>query len=275
MFKQDFYHEIVRKIIIGFGTLFNEISILRTEPGESLPKKVPVPLVYAPKQKYLVRTVADLPQDKQVGIVYPRMSFMITSLQRDMDRKLVSTGLNYNRKNDEVFYTQYNPVPYDINIDLYIIGKNFNDVIQIVERILPYFLPQYNLNINLIPQMGIVRDVPVILNSTSFDDSFDGPFDERRSIVWTLQFTVKTDLYGKIGNQGLIRKVGVDFGVPEGDITDESMEETPRVARIIVDPDPIDAVPTDDYGYSITISEYNDGKKLDPSDGTDKPVEDL
>ncbi len=273
MFGEIFYHGSIKKLVTAFGTLFNEMYVVRYNSNGTENSRSKVPLVYAPKQKYIVRNAEDENNDKQVAVVYPRMAFYVVSMERASVRQLTRTGLNTKKKTDEdIFLKQLNPVPYDVHIDLCVIGKNADEVFQLVERIVPYFNPQYTITINSIPSLGLKDDIAITLKQNPFDDSFDGPFDEKRSIIWTFQFVARTNFYGRILEQGLIRKIQTDLLVPVGEITEESMAETPRSARIIIEPDPIDAISTDDFGFSRTITEYDDAKKFNPQTLEDEPI---
>ena len=271
MFGETFYHKTIYKALVGFGTLFNEIYLVRqSTTGQEL-EKIKVPITYAPKQKYLVRQTADPNLDREVALTFPRMAFQMKAINYAPQRKQVSTMRVVNNASDVARQMVYTPVPYDLDFELYIAAKNQEDVLQILERILPHFTPKYSITINSIPEMELKDDVDIILKGTPFEDPYDGAFTEDRVIIWTLEFTASINLYGKIRDQSIIRKVQVDMLIPKGDI-DTTMAETPRVARVVTEPDPIDALPTDDFGITTTISEYNDGKKYNPVSDTDEPV---
>lgn len=272
MFGETFYHQGIRKLVIAFGTLFNEIILVRHNESNEEIDRIRVPIVYAPKQKYIIRNTQDPQNTQQVAVVYPRMSFEIVGLDKDMTRKLTSTTYNTSQKDENNYNIQYVPVPYNVGINLYIIGKNSDDVIQLVERIIPQFRPQYEFTLLMIPELNLKDDVALELEGAKFDDSYDGQFDDRRTIVWTLKFNAKILLYGRITKQGIIRKVQTDILIPEGSITPQSIAEASRSARITVEPDPIDASPTDDFGFSTSIEEFEDGLKYNPVTGQDEPV---
>ena len=200
------YHEIFRKTIVAFGTLFNNIELRRQD------EVMKVPLAYGPKQKFLARLdqVPD-PTNKRVSITLPRLSFEISGVNYDSARKVSPTqkikfpNSSSNNKN------AYMPVPYNIGFELAIIAKNQDDGLQIIEQILPFFQPHYNLAVKLATSIGETKDVPVVLNSIDYEDDYEGDFTNRRAIIYTLQFTAKTYLYGPITDAKVIRKSITDY----------------------------------------------------------------
>jgi len=203
----SFYWGTIRKCIIAFGNMFNNIEIERTSSAGVVSKTIRVPLAYAPKQKFLARIdQVPNPEERNVEIVLPRMSFELVKLEYDASRKLSMVQQNraVNGSNNTVT-TQYVPVPYNIQVNLYIYSKNSDDALQIVEQILPFFNPDYNLTIKAVPALNIKHDIPIILDNIDFADSYDGDFRDRRAIVWTLSFTMKTNFYGPSSKTGIIR----------------------------------------------------------------------
>ena len=209
----NFYWGTMRKCIIAFGNLFNNIEIDRLNPNGSINKTIRVPLAYAPRQKFLAR-IDQLPnaEERNVQITLPRMSFELVRVQYDPSRKIGTTQQNrYVTSSNNILTTQYAPVPYNIVLNLYIYSKNSDDALQIVEQILPYFNPDFNLTIKAVPALNIKHDIPVILDSVDFNDNYDGEFTERRAIIWTLSFTMKTNFYGPSSKQGVIRTAKVNY----------------------------------------------------------------
>ena len=205
-----FYHGIVRKCIIGFGRLFSSIYIDRkvTDPvkGTTI-QRLHVPLSYAPKEKWLVRLDEDQTLENQTLTTLPRLSFEIIAYTYDSLRKM--NRMQY-MKNDgtvgDVDTTTLvrTPVPYNIDMSLYIITKTQEDALQILEQILPWFTPEYSMTINAIDDMGIKLDVPVVLNSVIVSDEFEGTFQERRFVIHTINFQMKVSLFGPQSQQGVI-----------------------------------------------------------------------
>jgi hypothetical protein len=157
------------------------------------------------------------------------------------------------------------PVPYNIGFELNILTKLNDDALQIVEQILPYFQPSFNLTVDLIDSIGEKRDIPIVLDSVSFQDDYEGDFSTRRSLIYTLQFTAKTYLFGPIADStdGLIRKVQVDM------YADTDTTTAKREMRYTVTPDPIDAAPDDDFGFNENWEFLNDSKTYSPTQQTD------
>jgi|688.fasta_scaffold13995_7 hypothetical protein len=204
-----FYHATVRNSIIVFGKLFNSVFIKRDNSNGSPNQLVKVPITYGPKEKWLVRSQNDPDLDRPVEIVLPRMTFEITDFSYDPSRKVSS--LNQLIIEDDIDgekrRTQYVPVPYNLGITMYIISKTQEDALQVVEQILPFFTPHYNLTVNLNTQMGYKFDVPTVLNNVTLQDDYDGLFEQRRVVLYTLTFTMKTQMFGPITESEVIRTV--------------------------------------------------------------------
>ena len=205
-----FYNGIIRKTIVAFGNLFSNIYIDRKQ-GDSVTgttiQRLQIPLAYSNKEKWIQRLDGDPNLENNTYTTLPRMAFEITSYSYDASRKVNkmqkikhSTGL------DNYTSTQ-SPVPYNIDISLYILTKTQEDGLQIIEQILPTFQPEYTLSINAIPDMEIVQDIPIILNSVSVQDDYDGDFTTRRFVTHTLTFTLKVNLFGNIDTRGIITQV--------------------------------------------------------------------
>lgn len=273
--NSPFYHQTLRKIVSCFGTLFNEIQFVRrTTAGVEVERKL-VPLSYGPKEKFLARLIQDPTLDREVAIQLPRISFQIVSFDYDGTRHLNTIHKNEHIVNDTTKRTQYNGVPYNIGFELAIMTKNTDDGNQIVEQILPYFTPDFTITYKPIPDMEYIEDMPIILNSINLQDNYDDDWRNRRNVIWVLNFTVKAFFYGPVRSQGVIKKAIVDVHVTSGDgpVTDEQVATTPRHIRFTTEPDPLDALPTDDYGYTETTEYFSDGKVRDPITGTDVDIE--
>lgn len=217
-----FYHEILRRTVIGFGTLFNDINIRHTDSSDNTVSELKVPLAYGPTQKFLARLeqVADLNKPTQLSL--PRMSFEMIGLSYDPSRKVTSTqtfiaGLNSDKKKPRKTYM---PVPYNMSFELSIYTKLNDDMLQIVEQILPYFQPAYTLTVDLVDQIGEKRDIPVVFEGITMSDDYEGNYQTRRSLIYTLRFTAKTYLFGPISDpsKDIIKKVTI--GYVTGDRTD-------------------------------------------------------
>jgi hypothetical protein len=214
-----FYHGIIRKTIVAFGSLFSNIKIERKmkDGTDAIAQTLKVPIAYAPKEKWLVRIEQDPTLENSTYITLPRMSFEITGISYDATRKLnrmnqlacykpATTGPG---ATPESYTRMYTPVPYNIDISLYVLTKTQEDAMQIVEQILPYFTPEFTLSLKSVPEMNVVTDVPVILNSVSVQDDYDGDFQTRRFVTYTLTFSLKVNLFGPTDTGGPIKKVYV------------------------------------------------------------------
>jgi T4-like virus Myoviridae tail sheath stabiliser len=212
-----YYHGSIRKAIVAFGRLFSDIYIDRKQ-GDSVNgttiQRLQVPLSYAPKEKWLVRIEQDPTLENHTYTTLPRMSFEITSYMYDASRKLnrmqqIKAGTSSNVN------AVYTPVPYNLDLSLYVLTKTQEDGLQIIEQILPTFTPEYTLQVNMIPELGITMDVPIILNSVNVQDEYDGSFQERRFVTHTLNFQLKLNLYGPVGDQNIITQVNANIGQNE------------------------------------------------------------
>jgi len=265
MLGQQFYHESIRKVIIAFGTTFNNIQLVRKDNDGNIKQSMKVPLAYGPRQKWLTRLNEDADLSKTVAITLPRIGFEIQNLSYDPARKLnrVQKIKKVKGVNDDRLDTQFMPVPYNLNIQLYVMAKESDDSLQIIEQILPYFQPDYTLTINDMADMGIKRDVPIVLNSVSYEDNYQGDFETRRALIYTLDFTAKFYLYGPVTSQAVIKTVQVD---QYSDLKDTAPK---REQRYTVSPKPATADADDDFGFNETTSFFQDAKNYDPVTGTD------
>ena len=212
MLGQQFYHETMRKVVVAFGTIFNNINIVRKNNSGTIIQKMKVPLAYGPKQKFLTRLDNDPSLNKKVAVTLPRIGFEIANLAYDPVRKLnrVQRFKKVKSSDKNKLDVQYMPVPYNLDFTLYVMAKNSDDALQIVEQILPYFQPDYTITINDMSDMGIKRDVPIILSSVSYEDNYQGNFEERRAIIYTMTFTAKFYLYALLLLIRLLRQYQVD-----------------------------------------------------------------
>ena len=268
MLGQQFYHETVRNVIVAFGTMFNNINIVRKDNNGTITQSMKVPLAYGPKQKWLTRLDQDPSLGSAVAITLPRLGFEIGSLSYDSTRKLNRVQkfkkVKSSSSNANKLDTQFMPVPYNMDITLYAMAKNSDDALQIVEQILPFFQPDYTLTLNDMADMGIKRDVPIILNDVGYEDNYQGDFESRRAIIYTLGFTTKFYLYGPVTSSSVIKTVQVDqyANLPEVSPT--------REQRYSVAPKPVTADADDDFGFNETSSFFVDANNFDPVSGTDK-----
>ena len=265
MLGTQFYHETIRRLVVTFGTIFNDINIVRKDNNGNIVQKMKVPLAYGPKQKFLVRLDQDANLDSKVAITLPRLGSEIGTIAYDPVRKLNRVQQFKKKKSSTTkqLDSQYMPVPYNLDFELYAMAKQSDDALQMVEQILPYFQPDYTVTINDMADMGIKRDVPIILNSINYEDSYRGDYSERRAIVYTLGFTAKFYLYGPVTSGKVIKQVQVD---QYADMPDKSPA---RIQRTTVTPNPTSAEADDDFGFNETVSFFQDAKTFDPASGED------
>jgi len=209
------YHEIIRKTVISFGTLFNNILIKHEEQDGTDYSLIKVPIAYGPVQKFLARLEQKPDLRKRVAMTLPRMSFELTSINYDASRKVstVQTFKTLNLENQNKATKVYMPVPYNLGIKLSIMAKYNDDMLQILEQILPYFQPAFTLTIDLVSSIGEKKDVPMILENIQMEDNYESDFTTRRVLIYTLNFVAKTYIFGPIADntEGLIKKVQVDY----------------------------------------------------------------
>jgi len=256
MFGQ-YYHGAIRKYVIAFGNLFNDIIIQRLDLNGNRIQSILVPLAYGPKEKWLVRLVQDPNLDADVAITLPRMGFEITSMNYSPTRKLSSTLKNIRLKSTDFnrVDTQFIPVPYDLDFQLSIFVKNADDGAQIIEQILPFFRPEFTTQVNLIPEMKIVVDTPIVLNGVTIEDTYEGDFDTRRALIYNLTFSVKSYLYGPVTNSGIIKRAITNF-------RDTTTSEEPIIDRITITPSQFANgsplfVPSGNTELSVAISQIS------------------
>jgi len=267
MFGNYYYNESMRKMTVAFGQLFNNIQIKRKDSNNTVIQSIRVPLAYAPKEKFLTRLDQQPDLDsREMSITLPRMSFEISTIAYDPTRKLnkiqkfraVKTGAE-----GKILDYNYMPVPYNISYDLNIFTATAESGLQIVEQILPFFQPDYTVTVNAIPSLNIKRDVPIVLNNVNYDDSYNGDFTTRRAVTYTLGFTAKTYLFGPAQTQKVIKTV-------QSDLHTNTTGNESREVRIEITPNPTTSDADDDFGFTTTITDFNDGKDYNPSTDSDE-----
>ena len=270
-----FYHEIIRKTVIAFGTLFNEVHVRHQDATGKDISDIKVPISYGPKQKFLARIQQQPDLNKAVQITLPRMSFEVNNIQYDPSRKAGITQ-TFKAQEGAKLKKVFMPVPYNLGFELNILTKLQDDSMQILEQILPFYQPGFTLTIDLAKSIGEKRDVPMVLDSITFTDDYEGNFETRRALIYTLNFTAKTYMFGPIADstEGLIRKVQVDY------YSDSNPQTAKREQRYTVKAaakkdynedtvidqydDPL-IPPGDDFGFTETSTFYGDGKEFSPT----------
>ena len=204
------YNKIIRKCVIGFGTLFNNIEVRKENKDGSVYSRMKVPLAYGPRQKFLARLEQQADLNQKVAITVPRLSFEMTGISYDSTRKLSPITINTKGESNSVTRKQFTPVPYNIDFELNVISKTNDESLEILEQIVPVFQPSYQMTIKLVEEMADYRDIPIVLNSISYSDDYEGSFDERKITLVTMQFTCKTYIFGPVGTAGPIKKAKTD-----------------------------------------------------------------
>ena len=308
MFGSQFYNQSIRKYVVMFGNMFNDIVVQRLNNSGTVIQSIAVPIAYGPKEKFLVRISQDPNLDREVALQLPRMGFEMTSLTYDPIRKLNSVGKIMGRalptEGQGTLRKMFNPVPYNMDFQLFVFVDNAEDGTQILEQILPFFTPDFNVTINAVSELGIKLDVPISFNSASLEDTFDGEFTARRTLIWTLDFFMKGFLYPDIKGGGkIVKSVQVDFhefdglgdNIPDLDRMrlesstisasdflsledgDEFILETggvqgDSISRISITPvggKDVDVDPKVDFDANTTVTIFNPAVDSDPETGID------
>jgi len=274
------YNKIIRKCVIGFGTLFNNIECRKENKDGSVYSRMKVPLAYGPRQKFLARLEQQADLNQKVAITVPRLSFEMTGISYDSARKLAPTTLTLKANTANAVKKQFTPVPYNIGFELSLLTKLNDDALQVVEQILPFFQPSFSITIDLISSIGEKRDVPITLTNVTFQDDYEGDFSTRRALIYTFQFVAKTYLYGPIADnpEGLIKKVIVDQYASVDRVNarrEMRYTATPTATKDYNSDGAIDSddnaliVPGDDFGFSETTEFFDDGRDRSPTKRSD------
>jgi len=308
MFGTYFYHQTSRKMVVAFGSLFNNIEVRRTDSSDAVTEVIKIPLSYGPKDKMLVRISQDPNLNPKVALTVPRMGFELTAMSYDGARKLNTMGRNV-KKGTTGLKKQFNPVPYNWDFSLYVFVKNAEDGTQILEQILPFFTPDFTVTMTLVSGMTVKMDIPLVLNSVTSEDSYEGDFASRRSIIWTLSFLMKGFLYPSVtDNAKVITSSVVDthlmsaataadpiYIVAEdstpyarnymildkheiddatrirmlSEVSEDASSAGQTVSRTTVEPTSTGALTDEDFGFSETFEFFPQGKTYDPVAETD------
>jgi hypothetical protein len=290
MFKdKQFYHSTTKKAIIAFGTIFSNIQVERKNSAGEVAQSIRVPLAYSPKQKFLSRIAAipDVESRGEVAITLPRMGFEITGIAYDPNRKISPINKNVALHTDSTLTarTSFVSTPYDLNLTLYSFAKNQEDALQIAEQIMPHFNPDFNVTVNDLPEMGIKRDIKIILDSITYEDQYEGSYSgDRQSIIWSFNFTMKLNYYGFVGTQGMIRKViASTWQNPEllGEYVKQtySVENVKATATATISSGAVNAVNLvysgDKYTYAPNVTFSTGNARAEAVLGTDGKIESI
>ena len=282
MLGNYFYHQIVRKTVIAFGTLFNDIHVRHDDGAGNVISDLKVPIAYGPRQKFLARITQQAELNKATQITLPRMSFAITNISYDSTRKagITQTFKALDSDDGDKMKKVFMPVPYNLGFDLNILVKQQDDGLQILEQILPFFQPGFNISIDLVKSIGEKRDIPMVLQNISQQDDYEGDFATRRALIYTLSFTAKTFFFNHIAKtpEGLIKKVQLDYYSDTNTRTAKRVQRytvVPKAKKDYNDDDVIDTAddlliePGDDFGFTESSSFFGDSKDFAPNRGVD------
>lgn len=263
MLGNHFYHEIIKKNVKAFGTIFNNIQIEKKDPDTgAVIRQEKVALAYGPKSKFLARLEQDPNTERKVSITMPRISFEMTGITYDASRKTSPIQKYIKKDGADSVKVQFMPVPYNLSFELAILSKTQDDALQILEQILPYFQPSFNVTVNLIPEMGEKKDLPIILNNINYEDDYEDDMMRRRIITYTLDFTLKTYMYGPVTDSQIIRKATVfeslgDFNehkrILRYDVTPKALTDQDADGDIDTTDDSL-LMPDDDFGFNEGIT---------------------
>ena len=269
MFGEHFYHKQIRNTVIAFGTIFNNIHIKRLDSSGNPLQSLKVPLSYSPREKFIARLEQQTSltgSDSSVAITLPRMAFDITGYAYDPSRKLnknQKVGVVTTNEDTTKLNAQYSPVPYDVSFELNVFTATSDDGLQIIEQILPYFQPDYTVTMIESTTMDTKRDIPFILESVNYEDTYAGDLTTTRRITYTISFTAKIYLYGPISTGAIIKTVSAD-------LYDNTADQSPsRKERVTVTPNPTSADKDDAYTYTTTLEFFDDTLNYDEETGND------
>ena len=261
------YNQVMRKSVVGFGTLFNDIEIRKYHDDGSVYQRMKVPLAYGPRQKFLARLTEQPQLTRPNAITLPRLAFEMTGMLYDPTRKQSPVQYCLTEENSEGLKKTYVPVPYNLEFELNVLSKTQDDCLQIVEQIVPFFQPSFNLSMKLVDEANIRRGVPIVLNSITFDDDYEWDFSTRRSLVYTLRFTLKTYIYGPTSDTGLIKKaITKEYSTSDLNIASRHRKYTvtPKAKEDKNNDTIVDAlddallVSGDDFGFNETSGFFED-----------------
>lgn len=278
MFAKTFYHETLKKYVALFGTLFNDIWINRTDDNGNVTESFKVPISYSPRDKLLARIrgidESKDPLDQEFAVLLPRIGFDVRGLTYSNERKTSTVGKFYrgNKLNDpDTQVYQYNSIPYDISFEVSILVKNTSDGTQIIEQILPFFGPEWTVTAKILNNPEVIQDIPVVIQDVTKDEDYEGAFDERRVIMWTLTFTMKANFFGPTREQKVIKIANTQlYDATLFDNIDDAIGNTDVIDRVTVYPgltangeptadantavDPLTVEQGDNWDYVIDLS---------------------
>ena len=262
--NEHFYNRTIRKIVVGFGTLFNDIQLIRyTRDMTTEVERFKVPLSYGAKEKYMTRLATDPDLTKSIATSVPRISFEMVGMTYDSSRKVATTNRNFAvGANNTSLKSQYAPIPYNFDFNLSVYVRNTEDGAQIMEQILPFFTPDFTVTMDFISTMGQKYDMPIILNSVSTSTEYEGDFLSTRLILWDLTFTAKAYIWPPVKTSEMITMSTANTYMnfansANGDIISaNTYTQNSIISSIQTTPSPNTAGPDDEFGFAETITYY-------------------
>ncbi len=276
MLTVPFYHSLLKKYVIVFGTLFNNIYIERTNSSGVVTQTLRVPISYGPRDKTLARLEENPTGIAKQSIQLPRMSFEMTGISYAPDRKLQTTRTLYTANNvngTNVYKKAYTPVPYDIEFTLSIMAKSTEDATRIVEQILPYFTPEWTISAKLLQDFDNLTDIPLVISTVNIEDNYDGSFEQRRALIYTMTFVMKGYLYGPVTQSKIVKITNINYSTPidlDVPVTEVNSIELQQIkpgldangnpTTLAANSVPVSQIDeTDDYGIIETKTLYPNG----------------
>jgi len=257
----NFYNRTIRKIVVAFGTVFNDIYVVRyTKDGVTAKETIKVPLNWGAKEKYITRITSDPSLTKSIATTVPRISFEMTGMSYDSSRKLPTTVRNFSANNATTVNAQYVPVPYNFDFSLSIYVRNTEDGTQILEQILPFFTPDFSVTVDFIPLMDPKYDMPIILNSVSNETTYEGDMMETRLIIWNLEFTAKSHIWPPVKTGKIINTANTNLYIQPNSLLEQQVfvDFANGVGRFS-DSETIRVTDRDVYGTVSYFSNVNNG----------------
>ena len=269
MFGHHYNHGAIRKYVIMFGNMFNDIDVVRYNSSGSPIQTIRVPIAYGPREKFLARLRTDPNLDRDVAIQLPRLAFEMTSMSysssRTLNKIIKNTAIG---STNSTLRSQFTPTPYDFNFTLHAMFANNEDAVQVTEQILPFFRPEWTHSMKIVPEMGEYFDIPTILTDMQIEDTYDADFQTRRAIIYTFNFTVKGYLFGPVTNKGVIKRTLVDIsannvvGAPNNvrlDLTPGLLANGSPTTNSTASIATTSISANSDYGYAFDKEDYFDG----------------
>tara|TARA_R110001592_G_scaffold214695_1_gene467674 strand:- start:58 stop:1161 length:1104 start_codon:yes stop_codon:yes gene_type:complete len=259
-------NESLRKLVVGFGNLFNDMYVAKFDKDNNIIEKDRVPLTYGPKEKFIrrIKEVSTISDNTRTRITLPRMGFEMLGMSYDPTRKsnkLRKTSGPIDADGNTTY--NYAEVPYLINFGLYTFTRNIEENLQLVEQILPIFAPEFIISMNF-SDINRAVNVPIILTSTGISEIYEGDFSETRSITTTFSFIAKTYVYGEQRNTPIIEQADLRFFV------EEDVENATPTGKPIAVPETPEITPspsTPSFGTGNEI--IDDATPIDPVDVSD------